>query len=121
MISSGPHEFIAGSHRSSGRIFSKPYTVEEVDCLYGQERIIKIVGPKGTTFVADTWGVHRGQVPTTQPRLLLQIQYSILPIFKYNYRPVPIQMRNFWIRILTVSWSPGTRYLIYTKVSQIPD
>ena len=87
---SGPHEFIAGSHRSSGRIFSKPYTEEEVERVYGQERIIKIVGPKGTTFVADTWGVHRGQVPTTQPRLLLQIQYSILPIFKYNYRPVPI-------------------------------
>ena len=87
---SGPHEFIAGSHRSSGRIFSKPYTVEEVHRLYGQERIIKIVGPKGTTFVADTWGVHRGQVPTTQPRLLLQVQYSILPILKYNYRPVPI-------------------------------
>ena len=87
---SGPHEFIAGSHRSSGRIFSKPYTEEEVERVYGQERIIKIVGPKGTTFVADTWGVHRGQVPTTQPRLLLQVQYSILPILKYNYRPVPI-------------------------------
>jgi hypothetical protein len=87
---SGPHEFIAGSHRSSGRIFSKPYTEEEVERVYGQKRIIKIVGPKGTTFVADTWGVHRGQVPTTQPRLLLQVQYSILPILKYNYRPVPI-------------------------------
>lgn len=87
---SGLHEFIAGSHRSSGRIFSKPYTEEEVERVYGQERIIKIVGPKGTTFVADTWGVHRGQVPTTQPRLLLQVQYSILPILKYNYRPVPI-------------------------------
>lgn len=87
---SGPHEFIAGSHRSSGRIFSKPYTEEEVERVYGHKRIIKIVGPKGTTFVADTWGVHRGQVPTTQPRLLLQVQYSILPILKYNYRPVPI-------------------------------
>jgi hypothetical protein len=87
---SGPHEFIADSHRSSGRIFSKPYTAEEVQRLYGRERMIKILGPKGRTFIADTWGIHKGQVPVSKARLLLQIQYSILPIFKYDYRPIAV-------------------------------
>ena len=87
---SGPHEFVIGSHRSSGRIFSKPYSEEEVERAYGRDHIIKITGPKGTTFIEDTWGIHRGRVPVARPRLLLQVQYSILPIMKLEYRPMSL-------------------------------
>jgi hypothetical protein len=87
---SGPHEFVTGSHHSSGRILSKPYINEELEYSYGRKSMVKITGPKGTTFIEDTWGVHRGNMPITRPRLLLQVEYSLLPVMKWNYRPFPI-------------------------------
>ena len=45
------------------------------------------MGPRGTTFVADTLGVHRGVAPTERPRLILQAQYSVLPIYAFRYPP----------------------------------
>ena len=92
---SGPHEFVLGSHRSSGRIFSKPYAEEEVERVYGRDQIIKITGPKGTTFIEDTWGIHRGRVPLARPRLLLQVQYSVLPIMKLAYQPIAMPGANY--------------------------
>jgi hypothetical protein len=50
-----------------------------------------IVGPKGTSFVADTYGIHKGSVPRSRPRLLLQAQYSLLPVFAFRYEPVKLQ------------------------------
>ncbi len=47
-----------------------------------------ILGARGTTFVADTSGIHAGMPPQRAPRLLLQAQYSILPNFALHYRPV---------------------------------
>ena len=85
---SGPHEFVAGSHLTSGRILSRPYGDEQLRRRYGDQRMLKIIGPKGTTFIADTWGVHKGHMPISRPRLLLQIQYSILPVMKFEYEPV---------------------------------
>ncbi len=88
--STGPHEFVLGSHRSSGRVFSRPYSPEEIELTYGSENVAKIVGTEGTTFIEDTWGIHRGQAPIAGPRLLFQVQYSILPIMKFKYAPLPI-------------------------------
>jgi hypothetical protein len=47
-----------------------------------------VTGPRGTTFMVDTWGVHKGNIPVNRARLLLQVQYSILPIANFDYRPV---------------------------------
>jgi hypothetical protein len=87
---SGPHELVMGSHRSAGRIFSTPYTNEELERSYGRDSMMKIIGPKGTTFFADTWSIHKGHVPITRPRLLLQVEYSLLPIMKWDYLPLPV-------------------------------
>jgi hypothetical protein len=87
---SGPHEFVTASHHSSGRIFSKPYTDEELERSYGRHSMVKITGPKGTTFIEDTWGLHKGHVPISRPRLLLQVEYSVLPVMKWDYFPVPV-------------------------------
>jgi len=85
---SGPHGFVAGSHLTSGCILSRPYGDEQLRRRYGDQRMLKIIGPKGTDFIADTWGVHKGDMPIARPRLLLQIQYSILPVMKFEYEPV---------------------------------
>jgi hypothetical protein len=83
----GPHEFIASSHRTSGRLISKPYEDPEVLRRYGNRNMRRVLGPRGTTFIADTWGIHKGGAGT-RPRLMLQIQYSVLPVAKFNYHPV---------------------------------
>ncbi|MGC4116304.1 MAG: hypothetical protein QM765_17365 [Myxococcales bacterium] len=86
----GPHEYVLGLQRGSGRFRAEAYSDEEVVRQYGTGHHRRVVGPAGTSFMADTWGIHKGNVPTTGPRMLLQIQYSVLPVFKFAYRPVEL-------------------------------
>jgi hypothetical protein len=60
---------------------------------FGRNAIQTITGPAGTSFVADTYGVHRGAVPSLKPRLILQAGYSLLPIFAFLYRPILVEWR----------------------------
>lgn len=84
----GPHLFVAGSHNTKGRLRGKAYSEEHVEALFGKQNVRAILGARGTTFVADTIGIHAGVPPQRAPRLLLQVQYSILPNFGLQYRPV---------------------------------
>lgn len=88
--STGPHEFALGSHRTSGRMSAGPYADEEVAARFGKNNLIRIVGRRGTCFYEDTWGVHKGAVPRSGARLMFQVQYSVLPVFKYQYCPVRV-------------------------------
>jgi hypothetical protein len=36
-----------------------------------------IVGPPGTTFIADTFGIHRGSLPKTRPRLTTWFRFGL--------------------------------------------
>jgi hypothetical protein len=83
---SGPHIFIRRSHRESLPIKSKNYTDEYLSKHYGSGRI-KIIGQRGTMFMADTSGIHKGEVPTRKPRLMLEVGYSLLPIYAFKYTP----------------------------------
>jgi hypothetical protein len=85
---SGPHIYVAGSHNTRGPWRAKTYTQEHVEARFGKQNVRAILGARGTTFVADTSGIHAGIPPQRAPRLLLQAQYSILPNFALNYRPV---------------------------------
>jgi hypothetical protein len=81
-IFNGPHEYVEGSHK----IFAKPKELRDIgyhrlpDSLirkyFHKEKIKKILGLKGTVFVADTSCYHRGSPPLKNHRLLLQIEYS---------------------------------------------
>jgi hypothetical protein len=83
----GPHEFVRSSHVASGRVFASPFEVEDIRRTYGQDSIVRVLGPAGTTFLVDTWGIHRGSVPMDGRRLMFQAQYSLLPVYKFKYRP----------------------------------
>jgi hypothetical protein len=88
---SGPHVFVAGSHRTAGRFrCSSYYTSQDVEIQYGRERIRSVTAPSGAGFFADTFGIHKGEIPLTRPRLLLGIQYSMLPNYSLIYRPMSI-------------------------------
>jgi hypothetical protein len=84
----GPHVYVRGSHRGAGRLRSSPYDANAVEARYGRDNVLKICGPRGTSFIADTWGIHRGAIPRERPRLILQAQYSLLPVFAFKYEPL---------------------------------
>jgi hypothetical protein len=81
-IFSGPHEYVEGSHK----LFAKPKELRNLgyerlpDNLirkyYSKDKIKKILGLRGTVFVADTSCYHRGSPPLKGHRLLLQIEYA---------------------------------------------
>jgi hypothetical protein len=82
----GPHVYVRGSHRMNSTLRLHTFCDDAIAATWG-DAAIKVLGPRGFAFAADTYGVHKGMVPTTRPRLLLQIQYSLLPVFAYEYRP----------------------------------
>jgi len=85
---SGPHGYVQNTLRSTFGVRESRYEVDEVDARFGLDKLRTITGPAGTTFMADTLGVHRGGVPTGSARLILQAQYSLLPVYAFEYAPV---------------------------------
>jgi len=79
---SGPHTFIAGSHKTGGIphwLLKKGYSRlsdDEVEKFYGRERVVEYEAPRGTIIAEDTRGLHKGKNVKRGDRLILQIQYS---------------------------------------------
>jgi hypothetical protein len=82
----GPHRYVAGSHRERMPMRLHRYADSEVNIRHGGS--IGILGPAGTAFVIDSKGIHKGTPLVRGARLLLGIQYSLLPIPIYDYTPV---------------------------------
>jgi hypothetical protein len=53
--------------------------------------MLQIQGRSGDAFLEDTFGLHKGQPPLTQRRLLFQVEYSVNPIPVYDYRPLTLK------------------------------
>jgi hypothetical protein len=90
---SGPHVYVAQSHRTAGRARNCYYAHSELEAQYGRDNLRTVIGPRGTVFMADTYGIHAGMVPTHAPRLILQAQYSLLPVFALRYEPPVLRSR----------------------------
>jgi hypothetical protein len=79
---SGPHIFVAGSHKSGvipSSLLSKGYARlkdEEVEQAFDKQDIIEFTGPRGTIIAEDTRGLHKGRHVMKGDRLMLQIQFS---------------------------------------------
>jgi hypothetical protein len=85
----GPHVYVRGSHRTRAPLRLRVYGDDEIHERYGAERVISATGTAGFGFAVDTAGIHKGAAPTQWPRLMLQIQYSLLPGYAYQYQPAP--------------------------------
>lgn len=91
---SGPHAYIPGSHKHSN--LSKLFPNAELDdpvisaqqhaflsntqlSDYGllDSNVKPWLGPMGTTFLEDTRGLHRAYRPTTKPRLIFSIVWTV--------------------------------------------
>ena len=84
-VAAGPHVYVSGTHQEHCNMRLQAYSDDEIGSRYGATRISSVTGPAGTGFAVDTLGIHKGMVPTQKPRLLLQVQYSLLPIYMYRY------------------------------------
>jgi hypothetical protein len=78
----GPHTFVARSHRSFGipfKLRKKGYvrlTDEEVASAFSKESFKEFVGKRGTLIVEDTRGLHKGKHCISGDRLLFQLEFT---------------------------------------------
>ena len=75
---SGPHMYVNGSHESQFRT-SKDKMHGDIDIIseYGNDNVTEQKGLAGYTFIADTFGFHKGLPPRANNRLVLQIIYTL--------------------------------------------
>lgn len=62
------------------------YSDQIIDHYAAEFEKVKVFGKAGANWFADTYGIHRGTVPSTRPRLLLQLQFSYNPVPIFNYK-----------------------------------
>jgi hypothetical protein len=90
---SGPHHFVRGSHRTQPELFRRPYEAETLEKAFGRDAIRVVTGAAGTAFLENSIGIHAGPIPISQPRLVLQVGYTLLPRFEMLYKPIEIESR----------------------------
>jgi hypothetical protein len=101
---SGPHHYVPRSHLDRMPLRMQRYPDPEIVRRHGGS--VAITGPAGTAIAIDNKGIHKGVPPQARPRLLLVIQYSLLPCLMYEYAPVPYHGR--------ARFSPYTNRLMVT-------
>jgi hypothetical protein len=78
----GPHTFVARSHKSLGipfKLRSRGYVRladEEVSASYNAELFKEFIGKRGTLIVEDTRGLHKGKHCISGDRLLFQLEFT---------------------------------------------
>lgn len=81
----GPHTYVKGSSSTNKLTKIRRYQDSEVHDAFGQESVLHFTRPKGSCFIVDTYGFHKGTLPIENDRLLLQVQYSLNPIGIEDY------------------------------------
>jgi hypothetical protein len=90
---SGPHEFVRGSHRTRPELLWRTHDAETLEKAFGRDAMCVVTGAAGTAFVTASIGIHAGPIPISRPRLVLQIGYTLLPRFSLLYKPMEIESR----------------------------
>lgn len=76
--SSGPHIYVKGSHELQWKVKSGlRISDKEVSDCFESSNVVTFTGNAGTCFLENTFGVHKGQLPVTTPRLVLQFIYAV--------------------------------------------
>ncbi|MCI4665747.1 MAG: phytanoyl-CoA dioxygenase family protein [Neomegalonema sp.] len=79
---SGPHVYVKGSHRDyQDRFgeepkFSSRLSDEEMEKVFGADRICAVTGKRGTLILGDTSAFHRGAPVLQGHRLMMQLEWS---------------------------------------------
>jgi hypothetical protein len=75
--SAGPHSYVRGSHRRTPPMFraDRRFNDAEVDDAFAGAPVA-ITGRRGTVFLADTRGLHKGLPLVHGHRLVFQMEYT---------------------------------------------
>ena len=84
---SGPHLYVRRSQRTPAPMFNRPIPNEFVEKTFGADGITSVLGSCGTAFIGDMHGIHAGPIPAKTPRLMLEVGYTILPVYALRYEP----------------------------------
>ena len=102
---SGPHTYMGGSHDldylnglrgqwpGGEEEFNEWYfrtlrkTDGQVKRVFGRDPT-HLTGPRGTLFVADTFGIHKGVPPKRGERLVCQFLFGVTPLLKVPIEPL---------------------------------
>lgn len=78
-INAGPHSYIQYSHKKKlfKHIISKRINDDEIEDTYGSKNIITFDRSKGSVIFEDTFGLHKGNYPKTNNRIVLILIYGI--------------------------------------------
>jgi hypothetical protein len=93
-LESGPHVFVAGSHKNKPRSLRDPVRFDDsqIEANYSPDAIKRICGPRGTIFAEDTSGLHKGMPVISGHRLAFQVEFTISK-YGQNY-PSPVVAVN---------------------------
>ena len=88
----GPHVYVRGSHQRKPRALLRDdgrRSDEEIASNYEADRPTEVTGPRGTMFVADTRGFHKGMNLRRGQRLVFQLEFANSS-FGQNYPRIPV-------------------------------
>tara|TARA_R110002012_G_scaffold212187_3_gene383203 strand:+ start:413 stop:1462 length:1050 start_codon:yes stop_codon:yes gene_type:complete len=66
-------------------------TDEEIEELFGADRVVVKTAPAGSAILGNTGSIHKGQLPKANRRLIFSALYTMLPTIKdpVDRQPVP--------------------------------
>lgn len=81
-LENGPHICIKGSHKkkpvlSIFNYFSRMYPEQALKKFYAYDQFRTLTGKAGFGFIEDVFCFHKGEIPKSQPRLFLQLHFTI--------------------------------------------
>ena len=87
----GPHVYVETSAYDDNFKKIRRFSDQEIEDVYGKEKIKYITGGKGEGYFVNTYGIHKGLLPKEGRRLILQVQYSINEVGVEDYNPINIE------------------------------
>ncbi len=89
----GPHFIIKGSDRIEKFYKRKRFSDDQIKSEFNNDSIQEVIGNKGTTFLANTYAIHKGLLPKKNKRLVLVYLFSVIPSLRSPKIP-PINFKN---------------------------
>lgn len=73
---SGPHIFVPGTHKKklANHQLCRLYSDQQIYSSYSETK--KFLGKAGSLFFVDSYGIHKGETPTSNSRILLNVHYG---------------------------------------------
>ena len=74
----GPHTFLKYSHKEKkfSHILAERLSDEIIEKFYKKENVVKFIKKKGSVIIEDTFGLHKGETPAKNQRLMLIYEFG---------------------------------------------